>query len=377
MKRMAKYLEILTPLQEADYPMNELQRLDWVDYSKGLGIFLIVATHVLGGLHERAITDLYMYQFIETSVSIFHVPLFFFLSGLFIRRSARRSVTDFVVDKTAVVLYPYFVWSISQGLLQIALSQYANRPVSAVDLLKIAYVPIGQFYFLYTLFVIMMIYRLFYRRSGSDIVFVSVTIVCFIIERSGFNLIQWNVAHDVAYFLIYFGFGVAAAQTSILARAPEWRSVWLLAILIGGYGAIVIGVTAHWEQEPIVTPMLVMSGIAATVALAILIGRSSTLPFVKLWGTRSLEIYVAHVIAAAAMRIALQRILGFNLPVAQIVLCTAVGIYGPILLAYLSQQLIGPYAFTLSQTRVQPRLRNPWAKGWGVSHSTPRQQAKT
>jgi len=54
-----------------------------------------------------------------------------------------------------------------------------------------------------------------------------------------------------------------------------------------------------------------------------------------------------------------------------------VGIYGPILLAYLSQQLIGPYAFTLSQTRVQPRLRNPWAKGWGVSHSTPRQQAKT
>jgi peptidoglycan/LPS O-acetylase OafA/YrhL len=256
------------------------------------------------------------------------------------------------VDKTAVVLYPYFVWSILQGLLQIALSHYANRAVSAVDLLKIAYVPIGQFYFLYTLFVIMMIYRLFYRRSASDVVFVSVTIVCFIIERSGFNLIQWNVAHDVAYFLIYFGVGVAAAQTSILARAPEWRSGWLLAILIGGYAAIVIGVTAHWEQEPIVQPMLVMSGIAATVALAILIGRSSKLPFVKLWGTRSLEIYVAHVIAAAAMRIALQRILGFNLPVAQIVLCTAVGIYGPILLAYLSQQLVGPYAFTLSRTRV-------------------------
>jgi fucose 4-O-acetylase-like acetyltransferase len=151
------------------------------------------------------ISDSTWYQFVERWLYTFHMPLFFFISGLFVRRSTRRSLSGFILDKAALLMYPYFVWSILQGLLET--SHYVNHPLSAIELLKIPYVPIAQYWFLYTLFVIMIIYRMFHQIADSGMVFFSLTIVAFTLEQSGFNIIQWNVAHKVGSFLIYFGAG--------------------------------------------------------------------------------------------------------------------------------------------------------------------------
>jgi len=328
--------------------------VDWVDYCKGLGIFLVVVGHVLGGLQPSGIiSDSPWYQFVERWLYTFHMPLFFFISGLFVRRSTRRSFTGFILDKAAVLIYPYFIWSILQGLLET--SHYVNHPLPAIELLKIPYEPIGQYWFLYTLFVIMIIYRMFHQIADSGIAFFSLTIVGFTIEQSGFNIIQWNVAHAVGSFLIYFGAGVAIARSSILVRLAELGKGWLLAIFIAGYAAVTTGVATHSDHQAILLrPAWAMAGIIATVALAILMSRSTKFAFAKLWGVLSLEIYVAHVMAAAIMRIVLQKAFGFSGPLLHFVLGTGVGIYAPILLAYICQRIGVPYAFTLSRSRLQP-----------------------
>jgi len=207
---------------------------------------------------------------------------------------------------------------------------------------------------------------MFHKITDSDMAFFGFTLVAFAIEQSGFNIIQWNVAHDVGSFLIYFGVGVAIARTSILVRLAKLGTGWLLAIFAAGYTAVTIGVATHSEHQTILWPWWAMAGIIATVALAILMSRSTEFAFAKLWGMLSLEIYVAHVMAAAIIRIVLQRAFGFSEPLLHFVLGTGVGIYAPILLAYISQRSGIPYAFTLSRSRLQP-----WVGSSVTSRSTP------
>ena len=342
------------------------QRVNWVDYCRGIEIIFVVAGHVLGGLQASGIVeDSYKYKFIESWLYTFHMPLFFFISGLFVRRSVQKSLPMFVLDKAGVLVYPYFIWSILQGMLDT--SHYVNHPLPLIELMKIPYEPINQFWFLYTLFVIMIIYGVFFQIFSSSISFFVLAILCFIVEQAGLNSIQWTVAHDVGAFLVYFGAGVAIAQTSILARLAKQGNAALLAVCIGGYAGVTIGVATHSAHQAIFWAGWAMAGIIATVSLAILISRSAKFGFIKLWGLLSLEIYVAHVMAAAAIRIVLQRVFGISSPSLHLLLGIAVGMYAPIVLAYVCQRVGLPYVFTLSGSR--PR---PWG---GRSMSTPRQSA--
>jgi fucose 4-O-acetylase-like acetyltransferase len=345
-----------------NHNFDDRQRVYWVDYCRGVGIFLVVVSHVLAGLQPSGIiSDSPWYQFVEEWLYTFHMPLFFFISGLFVQRSARRPFPGFILDKAAVLVYPYFVWSILQGLLQT--SHLVNHPLPVIALLNIWYVPIDQYWFFYTLFVSMIIYRLFYQISPSGIAFFSLTIIFFVIEQLGINIIQWDVAHAVGSFLIYFGAGVAVARSSILVRLAELRNPSLLAICIGGYVAVTIGVATHSVHHPAILRLgWAIAGIVATVAFAILISRSPKFAFAKLWGVLSLEIYVAHVIAAATIRITLQTIFGFSEPLLHFVIGTGVGIYAPILLAYICQRIGAPYAFTLSRSRLEPWIGSSLGK---------------
>src|SRR6266511_3040172 len=89
-------------------------RIDWVDAAKGFGIILVVVGHAIRGLLEaRILTETASVQYVDTWIYSFHMPLFFFLTGLFIARSAeKKTLPHFIFDKVATLAYPYFVWSI-------------------------------------------------------------------------------------------------------------------------------------------------------------------------------------------------------------------------------------------------------------------------
>jgi fucose 4-O-acetylase-like acetyltransferase len=49
------------------------QRIEWIDVAKGIGIFLVIVGHLISHDNFNLLAD-YIYSF--------HMPLFFFLSGL-------------------------------------------------------------------------------------------------------------------------------------------------------------------------------------------------------------------------------------------------------------------------------------------------------
>ncbi|MCD7821554.1 MAG: acyltransferase family protein [Clostridiales bacterium] len=72
------------------------QRLAWMDVAKGIGIFLVVYAHAKAPFNQ------YMY--------LFHMPLFFFLSGYLY--NPKGSFRDFLVRKMKSLYIPFVGWNI-------------------------------------------------------------------------------------------------------------------------------------------------------------------------------------------------------------------------------------------------------------------------
>ena len=153
-------------------------RVDWVDAAKGFGIILVVVGHATRGLlGARILTETASVQYVDTWIYSFHMPLFFFLTGLFIARSAEKNtLLHFIFDKVATLAYPYFVWSIITILLKTALGPLPTTPRSLRDLSLIFYHPIEQYWFLYTLFVLSISFKLLYFSRTTFWIFLAAAI---------------------------------------------------------------------------------------------------------------------------------------------------------------------------------------------------------
>ncbi|MEC5044856.1 acyltransferase family protein, partial [Klebsiella pneumoniae] len=134
--------------------MQNANRNEWVDYAKGFGIVLVVYGHISRGLYNSGIiSDTKWFHFIDSLIYSFHMPLFFFLSGLFLMKSFQgRGLSYFIFNKVDTILYPYLIWSIIQGLTEFLLSKYTNGNVRLSDVYGLLWHPRAQFWFLYSLF---------------------------------------------------------------------------------------------------------------------------------------------------------------------------------------------------------------------------------
>ena len=333
------------------------QRIDWVDYAKGLGIFLVVVGHGLGGLINAGILPAHSgFSFAVDYIYSFHMPLFFFLSGLFIRPSARRRFRSYLGNKAGVIVYPYFLWSLLGGTVQHFASQ-SNNPISWLDIAKMFYVPIDQYWYLYVIFCMYLLFWMAYRLSMGNLTILALTIMLYIGEVSGANITRWDVLHSLGAFLIYAGLGSVIAESALPAALSRTTRDSLLMIAIAGYG--LIGAIAMMDElkQPILHPIAAIAGIFATMALAILLDRLKVFSAIAAWGRYSLEIFVAHTIFAAGFRIIVQKSLGYDSPWVHIVVGTAIGIYLPILLAVICARIGFPYLFTAGRAPRQPEQR--------------------
>jgi fucose 4-O-acetylase-like acetyltransferase len=116
----------LTP--DTREPITSGTRSNMVDIVKGIAIILVAYGHTSQGMIHRGwwggpgavFSDLFVYSF--------HMPAFFFVSGLFVMNSlAKRGGKVFAIDKLKTILYPYFLF----GVLGVAIEPLIGRFKSA------------------------------------------------------------------------------------------------------------------------------------------------------------------------------------------------------------------------------------------------------
>jgi fucose 4-O-acetylase-like acetyltransferase len=205
-------------------------RLEWADTAKGIGIIAVVVAHT-------ALDFTWWGIFINS----FHMPLFFFLSGLFFRMAPGGSAAGLIRKRAARLLVPYFVFA---GLSYLYfLLRYHLGFSSYYDDLNVYQVFFGIFYsaglrewmdfnlplwFLTCLFVTEMLFLAFKKTFRTKLALASALVICAI---AGYLDGLWNPVKlpwgiDVALTaVVFFGAGhlLKDACAWLLARPKAIR----------------------------------------------------------------------------------------------------------------------------------------------------------
>lgn len=180
-----------------------MKRIEWVDVLKFLGIFIIYFWH-LGESIGRS------YQFIL----VYHVPLFFFLSGCMEALQKEMNFSGYVLKKVRTILLPFFFFAALSMLLVVC---YERCGFSLI-LLMVKQILMGglrnrifaySLWFLTCLFVTGILFRLI-KKLEKPVFILGVGIVLYVItarflpyKPNLFPLLPYN-ADCALYYMIYY-----------------------------------------------------------------------------------------------------------------------------------------------------------------------------
>jgi fucose 4-O-acetylase-like acetyltransferase len=322
-------------------------RQQWADIAKGIGISLVVMGHDLRGLVSSGIMEWTpVPRFVDAWIYSFHMPLFFVLSGLFLSWPAARSWPMLFWDKIRSIAYPYFIWSTITLMIKIPLGNSVNQPRFLSDFSRIFYDPIEQFWFLYVLFFLSLLVGALLRfRFGTWIALLIVGLV----YPGVLSIpdVTWPPSFEIRLYGIYLALGCAFGLRSISQALDRTRTRDLGALVAICFLIISLFVSLSAG----LCPPIAIIGTIGVIALSFLLQDAVISGPLSLLGRYSLEIFVAHTIAAAAVRIFLQDLAHItNIP-AHLVLGTLAGLLFPILLAKGLGRIGLNYAFRIPPTR--------------------------
>lgn len=284
------------------------------------------------------------------------MPIFFVLSGMFSVRLAERPWRAVLANRAGGLAYPYVVWVLIHGSILALASGLANNTATISDFTNMWFQPPYHFWFLYALFFISLLYVAL-RKAGlpSGLIFFLAAVLYVTIPFMGFT--SWPGAYLTRQHLPCFALGAWLGYQAIDARLNRAEARTLALAALAGIGATAVFAAVFQQRPgPYLTVLVFAVGGTGFLALAALMSRVRGFGAVELWGRRSLEIYLAHAVFVAGMRIVLMR-LGVEHWFPHIVLGTAVGLYGPIILVQMSERFGFTFLFSLksrSATSVAP-----------------------
>lgn len=184
-------------------------RYDQIDALKGIAIFLVVLGHSIiyypVNLHEDTACE-----FIFQWLSSVHMQLFFVISGFCF--SFRGTYKAYIWKKAARLMVPYIVFNIIDIFPRSLLPNMVNRPRGMGESLYKILFDGGEYWFLYTLFIIFLIYPVVYKYLHKS----AYTALALLLLELGLSYIPIPFSvfrlQSVVQYLFYFSLGVVIRQ---------------------------------------------------------------------------------------------------------------------------------------------------------------------
>lgn len=311
---------------------SERERVAWIDVARALGITLVVFGHAERGLMSAGILSGPLWHQIDFAIYTFHMPLFFFLSGMGVRASQAKS--GFFARRAKGIVVPYVVFSLLQGGVQIVMAGQTNGELAPRDLLLIPIQPISPFWFLYVLLIYVALVSVF--KPGWPLMAVAMVMTALSPLAEGVSF--WPLFHvsfwplfQVLYFFSFYMAGVMFGAPRLpwpigLAALAVW-AVTCFAALSNGLGF-----------DDYYALLMLPAAIGGSIALIWIAQRLEFLGWVSWIGRNVIAIYVMHILAVAGTRIIL---MGFGIydEAAHLVLGTSAGIALPLAALLVLQRL--------------------------------------
>jgi fucose 4-O-acetylase-like acetyltransferase len=272
------------------------------DHARAIGIVLVVYGHVLRGLLSEGITPV-PHWIAESDYAIytFHMPLFFMLSGLHAERSLLRlGRRGFLATKCRTIVYPYILWSITQGLIQWLAVGYTNHPISLTDLGKIPWHPLGQFWFLYALF-LCQIYICLVTTERVKLATVA------LFSYAAGSVLGIGILTTSFKFFLFFVAGILLASR-LRCTVSRIATLPCLAITLAALCGTIHFAREFGDYDSFWALPAATLGILLVFEIAILMTLFGELKAFRLLGMASMPIYLAHIIFESGARIILTYI---------------------------------------------------------------------
>jgi uncharacterized membrane protein YcfT len=272
-------------------------RIDWVDYAKGICIVMVVMMHSVLGVEAAAGQTGFMHALVAFAKP-FRMPDFFLISGLFLSVVIDRDWRTYLDRKVVHFAYFYVLWvTIQFGFKAPAFAAESGWAHAGYLFLESFIEPFGTLWFIYLLPIFFVVTKLT-RRIPPILIFAVAALL-----ESAHIATGWTVIDEFCSRFVYFFVGYWAASY-VFALSDRARAKPLLAMAGLIAWALVNGglVETGYSELPGISLALGFAGASAIIVTGTLLARMRWLDFLRYCGEHSIVIYLAFFLPMAATR---------------------------------------------------------------------------
>jgi fucose 4-O-acetylase-like acetyltransferase len=291
------------PTRETREPITSGTRSNIVDIVKGIAIALVVYGHTAQGMIHRRWWVGPGALFSDEFIYSFHMPAFFFVSGLFVMSSlAKRGSRHFAIDKIKTILYPYVLFAIISVTIEPLIGRFKSgtTPFHWNTFLKS--VADGEAsWFLFVLFLCLML-ALMTARVPAWLRFLAAVLAGLLPPPGPSSLNQ--VLHEFCFLAAGMWVGTHIFRLERMRAAPTALGFVVLAAFQSAM-IYAFGAAALWRWIYIV---LGLTGTAGLFLLAKLLDKHQIGNGIAWIGRASLAVFLLSAFAQGATREVLLRV---------------------------------------------------------------------
>ncbi len=320
---------------------SDTNRVDWVDYAKGICIVLVVMMHSTLGVEAAMGVAGKLGTFIAWAQP-FRMPDFFLISGLFLAKRIDGSWRNYLDTKVVHFIYFYVLWM----TIQILFKGYGIYKAEGIEGLGQQYLlafvePFGTLWFIYLLPIMFVVTKL--TRSIPPLLVFGIAAALEIAPiQTGSILVD-----EFASRFVYFFAGYWLAQR-VFDFADDMASFGIAGLV----AALAIWGILHtqvfrlgYANTPGIAMVLGFLGTAAVVTAGVLLTRFKWGAALRFLGENSIVVYLSFFVFMAATRTVLIKFapqLGSDV----ISLATTLaGVIGPVVLFFATRKTPLKYLF--------------------------------
>lgn len=308
-------------------------REKWVDDVKVIACILVVLGHFFQSMTKASILpENDLYEWFETTIYYFHVPLFFICSGyLYQRYSKVNSVSSWcknVAKKALALGVPYATFTTATWVLKKMFSSSVNDQIGGLGDTLLLH-PTAPYWYLYALFFIFLVTPTFSSVKAAAVGLVVAIVAKGLILTGGYSVyaVSTVLSNEICFVL---GMSICVFDVQLKGRKVQGTICGLLFMILS-----IVVYTAEISGGAISFAM----GLLACVAVILIVagfeekfGRG--MDFLAKY---TMPIFLLHTLFAAPLRSILMKI-GIENAVIHVVLGLVISFAGPIIAAWIMKK---------------------------------------